>query len=275
METKAKIYDQHAENTEWTSKLNFYKDEIKIMTGRLEEVAAKNSSKEVLAQVERFQNQMIIQRNNIDEALHAVKINEEKLQAEINENPVAVDHRSVEYHAIEKDMVDSFEKIPVSIHSSSKEGSRFVAAEIGKLIRDKQKSGEKCVIGLGTGSTPISMYAELVRLHREEGLSFANVVTFNLDEYYPIEKEAFQSYWSFMHRHLFSHVDIDPKNIHLPNSEWNNDELKENCVAYEQTIEKLGGIDLQILGIGKNGHIGFNEPGSHVNSGTRSITLDL
>jgi len=110
METKAKIYDQHAENTEWTSKLNFYKDEIKIIKGRLEEVAAKNSSKEVLAQVERFQNQMIIQRNNIDEALHAVKINEEKLQAEINENPVAVDHRSVEYHAIEKDMVDSFEK---------------------------------------------------------------------------------------------------------------------------------------------------------------------
>lgn len=110
METKAKIYDQHAENTEWTSKLNFYKDEIKIIKGRLEEVAAKNSSKEVLAQVERFQNQMIIQRNTIDEAIHAVKINEEKLQTEINENPIAVDHRSVAYHAVEKDMVDSFEK---------------------------------------------------------------------------------------------------------------------------------------------------------------------
>jgi hypothetical protein len=110
METKAKIYDQHAENTEWTSKLNFYKDEIKIIKGRLEEVAAKNSSKEVLAQVERFQNQMIIQRNTIDEAIHAVKINEEKLQTEINENPIAVDHRSVTYHAVEKDMVDSFEK---------------------------------------------------------------------------------------------------------------------------------------------------------------------
>lgn len=110
METKANIYAQHGENTEWTNKLNFYKDEVKIMTGRLEEVAAKNSSKEVLAEVEHFQNQLIIQRNNIDEALHAVKLNEEALQAEVKDNPVAVDHRSVEYHAQEKEMVESFEK---------------------------------------------------------------------------------------------------------------------------------------------------------------------
>ncbi len=110
METKAKIYDQHAENTEWTNKLNFYMDDIKIMTGRLEEVAAKNSSGEVLAQVEHFQNQFIVQRNNIDEAIHVVKMNEELLQAEIDENPVAVDRRSVEYHKIEKEMVDTFEK---------------------------------------------------------------------------------------------------------------------------------------------------------------------
>lgn len=110
METKANIYSQHSENTEWTSKLNFYKDEIKIMTSRLEEVATKNSSMEVLAEVERFQNQLIIQRNNIDEALHAVKINEESLQAEIKSNPVAVDHRSMEYHAREKELVDAFEK---------------------------------------------------------------------------------------------------------------------------------------------------------------------
>lgn len=110
METKANIYSQHSENTEWTSKLNFYKDEIKIMTSRLEEVATKNSSMEVLAEVERFQNQLIIQRNNIDEALHEVKINEESLQAEIKSNPVAVDHRSMEYHAQEKELVDAFEK---------------------------------------------------------------------------------------------------------------------------------------------------------------------
>jgi hypothetical protein len=110
MESKENIYTQHAENTEWTNKLNFYKDEIKIMTSRLEEVATKNSSKEVLAELEHFQNQLIIQRNNIDEALHAVKINEEKIQAEVNSNPVAVDHRKMEYHAAEKDMVESFEK---------------------------------------------------------------------------------------------------------------------------------------------------------------------
>jgi glucosamine-6-phosphate deaminase len=114
----------------------------------------------------------------------------------------------------------------------------------------------------------------LVRLHKEEGLSFKNVVTINLDEYYPIEKSAYQSYWSFMHRHLFDLVDIDPKNIHLPNGEWTKENLKESCIAYEQTIEKTGGIDLQILGIGKNGHIGFNEPGSSFHSKTRVIHLD-
>jgi glucosamine-6-phosphate deaminase len=111
-------------------------------------------------------------------------------------------------------------------------------------------------------------------MHKEEGLSFKNVITINLDEYYPIPRNAYQSYWSFMHRHLFDHVDIDPKNIHLPNSEWSKEELKENCVAYEQTIEKIGGIDLQVLGIGKNGHIGFNEPGSSFHSKTRVIHLD-
>jgi glucosamine-6-phosphate deaminase len=118
------------------------------------------------------------------------------------------------------------------------------------------------------------LYKELVRLHKEEGLSFKNVVTINLDEYYPIKKSAYQSYWSFMHRHLFNLVDIDPKNIHLPNGEWTKENLKESCTSYEQTIEKIGGIDLQILGIGKNGHIGFNEPGSSFHSKTRVIHLD-
>jgi glucosamine-6-phosphate deaminase len=127
---------------------------------------------------------------------------------------------------------------------------------------------------MATGTTPILLYKELVRLHKEEGLSFKNVVTINLDEYYPIEKSAYQSYWSFMHRHLFDLVDIDPKNIHLPNGEWTKENLKESCTSYEQTIEKTGGIDLQILGIGKNGHIGFNEPGSSFHSKTRVIHLD-
>lgn len=171
-------------------------------------------------------------------------------------------------------MVDSFEKIPVKILPSSKDGSRYVAHEIAALIREKQQKGEKCVLGLATGSTPISMYAELVRLHREEGLSFSNVVSFNLDEYYPIDKDAFQSYWSFMHRHLFDHVDIDPKNIHIPNGQWPKEEIKKHCADYDQLIEDMGGIDLQVLGIGKNGHIGFNEPGSSIFSKTRLVNLD-
>ncbi|MES2003430.1 MAG: glucosamine-6-phosphate deaminase [Bacteroidota bacterium] len=171
-------------------------------------------------------------------------------------------------------MVDSFEKIPVKIYPDSKKGSKYVAQEIAALIREKQAKKEKCVLGMATGSTPIHLYAELVRMHREEGLSFKNVITFNLDEYYPIEKEAFQSYWSFMHRHLFNHIDIDPKNINLPNGNWPKDEIKKYCTAYETELEDVGGVDLQILGIGLNGHIGFNEPGSSIFSKTRLVNLD-
>ncbi len=171
-------------------------------------------------------------------------------------------------------MLESFEKVPVQIYKNSTEGSNAVAAQIAALIKEKQAKKLPCVLGMATGTTPILLYKELVRLHKEEGLSFKNVVTINLDEYYPIEKSAYQSYWSFMHRHLFDLVDIDPKNIHLPNGEWTKENLKDSCIAYEQTIEKIGGIDLQILGIGKNGHIGFNEPGSSFNSKTRVIHLD-
>ncbi len=171
-------------------------------------------------------------------------------------------------------MIESFEKIPVKIFPTAKDGSVMVAAQIATLIKDKQAKNEHCVLGMATGSTPILLYKELVRLHKEEGLSFKNVITINLDEYYPINKTAYQSYWSFMHRHLFSLVDIKPENIHIPNGEWAEDQLKEHCAAYEQIIEKSGGIDLQILGIGKNGHIGFNEPGSSFHSKTRVIHLD-
>jgi len=171
-------------------------------------------------------------------------------------------------------MIESFEKIPVKIFPTAKDGSVMVAAQIATLIKDKQAKNEHCVLGMATGSTPILLYKELVRLHKEEGLSFKNVITINLDEYYPINKTAYQSYWSFMHRHLFSLVDIKPENIHIPNGEWAEDQLKEHCAGYEQIIEKSGGIDLQILGIGKNGHIGFNEPGSSFHSKTRVIHLD-
>lgn len=171
-------------------------------------------------------------------------------------------------------MIESFEKIPVKIFPTANDGSIMVAAQIATLIKDKQANKENCVLGMATGNTPILLYKELVRLHKEEGLSFKNVITINLDEYYPIHKKAYQSYWSFMHRHLFSQVDIHPENIHIPNGEWANDHIKELCAGYEQIIEKSGGIDLQILGIGKNGHIGFNEPGSSFHSKTRVIHLD-
>lgn len=170
--------------------------------------------------------------------------------------------------------LDSFEKIPVKIFDTPHAGSSFVAQEVAHLIREKQKKGEDCVLGLATGSTPITFYNELVKLHKEEGLSFKNVITFNLDEYYPIEKDALQSYWSFMHHYLFNHIDIDPANIHIPNGQLAKEDIKKHCQKYEQLIDAVGGIDLQILGIGNNGHIGFNEPGSSIFSKTRLVTLD-
>jgi glucosamine-6-phosphate deaminase len=171
-------------------------------------------------------------------------------------------------------MVDSFEKIPVKIYADTKAGSTYVAQQVAELIRSKQAANEVCMLGLSTGSTPISLYAELVRMHKQEGLSFKNVITYNLDEYYPIEKDAYQSYFSFMHRHLFDHVDIDPKNIHIPDAELSKDDIKQFCINWDQMIEDAGGIDMQILGIGLNGHIGFNEPGSSIHSKTRLVTLD-
>ncbi|HEV9036354.1 MAG TPA: glucosamine-6-phosphate deaminase [Puia sp.] len=171
-------------------------------------------------------------------------------------------------------MVDSFEKIPVKIFSSLEEGSRFIGKEIAAIIRDKESRGEKAVLGLATGASPKSLYAELVRLHRDEGLSFRNVITFNLDEYYPIDNDALQSYNRFMKEHLFDKVDIDPANCHIPNGQWKKEEIKQHCIQYEQMIEKAGGVDLQILGIGNNGHIGFNEPGSSIYSHTRLVPLE-
>ncbi len=172
------------------------------------------------------------------------------------------------------DMADSFEKIPVKIYPDLKQGSKYVAQLIAALIREKQKKKEKCVLGLATGSTPKTLYAELVRMHKEEKLSFKNVVTFNLDEYYPIHNNALQSYNRFMRVNLFDHIDINPKNIHIPNGEVRKEDIKAHCAQYEKLIEEAGGIDLQILGIGNNGHIGFNEPGSGIYSRTRLITLD-
>ena len=167
-----------------------------------------------------------------------------------------------------------FEKIHNVIFDSSQEASVLVAQEIANIIQRKEELKEPCVLGLATGSSPIKVYEELVRLHKEEGLNFSNVVTFNLDEYYPMDKDNIQSYYQFMHEHLFNHVNIPSENINIPDGKVSNEDLHQYCIDYEMKIKSLGGLDFQLLGIGRTGHIGFNEPGSHVNSGTRSITLD-
>jgi glucosamine-6-phosphate deaminase len=169
---------------------------------------------------------------------------------------------------------DSLEKIPVEIFKTPKEGSTYVAQLISTLIKEKNAQGKNAVIGLATGSTPKSLYEELVRMHNEEGLSFKNVITFNLDQYYPMEADALNSYHYFMRKYLFEQTDIDPQNYFLPNGMVPKDKIKEHCADYERKIEEAGGIDLQILGIGINGHIGFNEPGSTIYSKTRLIALD-
>jgi len=167
-----------------------------------------------------------------------------------------------------------FEKIHTVIFDESKEASKMVANEIAILIRKKQKEKKHCVLGLATGSSPISVYNELVRMYKEEGLSFSNVISFNLDEYFPMKKVDTQSYYHFMDVHLFSHVDIKPQNIYIPNGSLNNDQVNDHCLNYEKKIHELGGIDFQLLGIGRTGHIGFNEPGSNFNSLTRLVHLD-
>lgn len=167
-----------------------------------------------------------------------------------------------------------FEKIHNTIFKSSNIASKIVAQEIASIIREKQSKNENCILGLATGSSPIKVYEELIRLHQEEGLSFYNVITFNLDEYYPMEKDNAESYHYFMHENLFKHIDIKPENIHIPDGMISQENLDQYCLSYEAAILKAGGLDFQLLGIGRTGHIGFNEPGSHSNSGTRSITLN-
>lgn len=168
----------------------------------------------------------------------------------------------------------SFEKIPAQLFSTSVDGSVFVANKIATLVREREKEGKHCVLGLATGSTPTRVYAELVRMHKEEGLSFKNVHTFNLDEYYPMQRDALQSYVRFMNEHLFNHIDIPKDQIHIPDGTLPKESISAFCGDYEKKIADLGGIDIQVLGIGRTGHIGFNEPGSSERSLTRLITLD-
>ena len=167
-----------------------------------------------------------------------------------------------------------FENIGTIVYEDSTSASKAIAAEIADLIRVKQSQKETCILGLATGSSPKGLYAELVRLHKEDGLSFRNVVSFNLDEYYPMEPDSVNSYVRFMKEQLFNHIDIIPENCFVPEGRLTKEEIRIYCEEYEAKIEAFGGIDLQILGIGGNGHIGFNESGSLQNSKTRLVALD-
>jgi glucosamine-6-phosphate deaminase len=167
-----------------------------------------------------------------------------------------------------------FEKIPITVYPNETVASKKIAGRIADLIKAKEASGETTVLGLPNGATPLGVYEELMRMHKEEGLSFKNVIAFNLYEYYPMEPTAEQSCVHFMNEQLFNHVDISEENIHIPDGTLDKEDISGYCLHYENKIEELGGLDLQILGIGRNGHIGFNEPGSAPNSGTRYVTLD-
>jgi glucosamine-6-phosphate deaminase len=170
--------------------------------------------------------------------------------------------------------VTTVERVPVTVYDQPADASRAVAREIADLVIARAAAGKRTVLGLATGSTPVGVYDELIRLHRAEGVSFKSVVTFNLDEYWPIRPDALQSYNRFMREHLFDHVDIPAESIHIPDGTLPRARIAESCARYEDAIREAGGIDLQILGIGRTGHIGFNEPGSTAESRTRLITLD-
>ncbi|MFT4534324.1 MAG: glucosamine-6-phosphate deaminase [Saprospiraceae bacterium] len=167
-----------------------------------------------------------------------------------------------------------FENIGTIVYEDATSASKAIAAEIASLIKVKQSQRQPCILGLATGSSPKGLYAELVRMHKEEGLSFKNVVSFNLDEYYPMEPDSVNSYVRFMQEQLFNHVDILLENCYVPDGTLTKKDIRDYCDQYEAKIEVLGGIDLQVLGIGGNGHIGFNESGSLQNSKTRLVALD-
>ena len=166
------------------------------------------------------------------------------------------------------------ESPPARIFADSAEACRTLAAELAGLVASINASGRPAVLGLATGRTPIPFYAELIRLHRAGELSFARVVTFNLDEYLGLPAGHPESYHSFMRRELFDHVDIPAENVHIPDGTIPPDQLDAHCAAYEDAIRAAGGIDFQLLGIGRTGHIGFNEPGSPRDSRTRKVELD-
>ena len=166
------------------------------------------------------------------------------------------------------------ERIPTVVADEYDDIARRIAGRMAELIRERNRAGRNTVLGLATGSTPIGIYRELIRIHREEGLDFARVVTFNLDEYYPMAPDSLHGYRRFMWENFFEHVNVVPGNVHIPLGDLPRHEIEAHCRDYEREIADAGGIDFQILGIGQTGHIGFNEPGSSAGSRTRLVVLD-
>jgi len=191
-------------------------------------------------------------------------VTEEVARDSSNRGPSRVSHPAATAH----------ERIRTVVVDDHEDIAHLVAMRIATLIRERNAAGEQTVLGLATGSTPIGVYRELIRMYEKGDLSFANVVTFNLDEYYPMPKDSIHSYHRFMWENLFSRIDIDPENVHIPPGDIPRTDVMEAAQRYEMAIERAGGIDFQILGIGKTGHIGFNEPGSGAESRTRLVTLD-
>ena len=177
-------------------------------------------------------------------------------------------------NAFERSVLTRLEKVPTDIYETPEEGADQIAREIAQLIRDKQKAGRFCVLALPGGNSPRNVYSALIRMHKEEGLSFRNVIIFNLYEYYPLASDAVNSNLNALKEMLLDHVDIDRQNIFSPDGTIAKDTIFEYCRLYEQRIESFGGIDIALLGIGRLGNIGFNEPGSRLNSTTRLILLD-
>src|SRR5262245_23316660 len=164
--------------------------------------------------------------------------------------------------------------MPTLILGEHQEIAVRIARRIAEIIRERNRAGKLAVLGLATGSTPIGVYRELIRLHRDEGLDFSRVETFNLDEYHPMPPDSLHSFQRFMWENLFDHVNIDRRHVHMLRGDLPRQAIEAHCRDYEAAIRAAGGIDFQILGIGQTGHIGFNEPGSSAGSRTRLVVLD-
>ncbi len=195
------------------------------------------------------------------------------LSSQITLNRVSTKYYKPE-NAFERSVLTRFEKIPTDIYESVEEGAHQIAAEIASVIKEKQKAGRFCVMALPGGNSPRFVFEELIRMHNEEGLSFRNVIVFNIYEYYPLAVNTGNSNFKTLQEMFLDHVDINKQNIFCPDGTIPKDTIFEHCRLYEQRIESFGGIDILLLGIGRVGNIGFNEPGSQANSNTRLILLD-